>query len=366
MSRFAAAIPLHAARRTFAPGTDPGKRLGTGPVAALVVLAIFSVQAIARMAGRPPLPVSRVETVGFTVSDMNRSVAFYTNVLSFSKRSDVEVAGRNYELLSGLFGARARVVRLALGDEEIELTEYRAPRGRPIPPDFRSNDRAFQHIAIITRDMPAAYNWLRQHEVEHASTGPQRLPEWNPNAGGIEAFYFRDPDRHFLEILHFPPGKGLEKWHAGSQALFLGIDHTAIVVADTDASLAFYRDTLGFSVAGESENYDVEQEHLNNVFGARLRITALRAPGGPGIELLEYLAPGDGRPAPEDLRANDLAHWQTTITVESLEAVLPLARAHKIKLVSPGPIDLRADSLGFSGGALTRDPDGHGMRFVVR
>jgi catechol 2,3-dioxygenase-like lactoylglutathione lyase family enzyme len=36
--------------------------------------------------------------------------------------------------------------------------------------------------------------------------------------------------------------------------LFLGIDHTAIVVSDTEASLKFYRDVLGMTVAGESEN----------------------------------------------------------------------------------------------------------------
>jgi hypothetical protein len=40
-------------------------------------------------------------------------------------------------------------------------------------------------------------------------------------------------------------------------------------------------------IAGKSENYGTEQEHLNNVFGAHLRITALRGTGGPGIELLE-------------------------------------------------------------------------------
>ena len=160
---------------------------------------------------------------------------------------------------------------------------------------------------------------LREHGVEHASTGPQRLPDWNPNAGGISAFYFRDPDRHFLEIIAFPPGKGAPKWHDAAQGIFLGIDHTAIVVDDTNASLRFYRDTLGLQVAGESENYDVEQEHLNNVFGARLRITALRAAKGPGIEFLEYLAPRDGRPAPADLRANDIAHWQTTLVAERLD-----------------------------------------------
>ena len=125
------------------------------------------------------------------------------------------------------------------------------------------------------------------HQVEHASTGPQRLPDWNPNAGGISAFYFRDPDRHFLEIISFPGDKGSPKWHQATKEVFLGIDHTAIVVDDSNASLRFYRDMLGMQVAGESDNYDVEQEHLNNVFGARLRITALRAARGPGIELLE-------------------------------------------------------------------------------
>ena len=134
--------------------------------------------------------------------------------------------------------------------------------------------------------------------------------------------------------------------------------------SDPAKALAFYRDSLGLAVAGESENYDTEQEHLNNVFGARLRITALRSSEGPGIELLEYLAPRDGRAAPEDQRANDVAHWQTTLVVDSLDSLLPLARAHRVALVSPTPVDLGA-SLGFTQAALTRDPDGHGMRFVV-
>ena len=316
--------------------------------------------------GRPALPVSRVDGAGFTVADMDRSVEFYTRVLSFTKVSDVEVSGRDYELLSGIFGASARVVHLTLGDEQIELTEYHAPRGRPIPPDVRSNDRSFQHVAIIVSDMARAYEQLRRRGVAQASTGPQRLPDWNRNAGGIEAFYFRDPDGHFLEVLHFPAGKGQERWHAAGDRLFLGIDHTAIVVDSTDTSLTFYKDALGLAVAGECENSDLEQEHLNNVFGARLRITALRAAAGPGIELLEYLAPRDGRPAPADLRANDIGHWQTTLVTDSLDPVLPLARAHTLALVSPGPVDVRNASLGFRAGALARDPDGHGVRFVVR
>src|SRR5689334_17609782 len=125
------------------------------------------------------LRVTAVDSIGMTVEDMDRAVDFYTNVLTFEKVSDVEVAGRDYELLEGVFGARARIVRLRLGDEAIELTEYLAPKGRPMPPDIRPNDHAFQHAAIIVSDMAAAYRRLRQFHVEHASTAPQTLPDWN-------------------------------------------------------------------------------------------------------------------------------------------------------------------------------------------
>jgi len=186
-----------------------------------------------------------VDSIGLTVSDLDRSVEFYSKVLHFEKVSEIEVDGDAYERLQGVFGLRMRIARMKLGDESIELTEYLAPRGRPAPVDARSNDHWFQHIAILVSDMDRAYRWLREHKVEHASSGPQLLPAWNPNAGGIRAFYFRDPDGHPLEVLWFPSGKGKAKWHAPTDRQFLGIDHTAIVISDTEASLRFYRDSLG-------------------------------------------------------------------------------------------------------------------------
>jgi catechol 2,3-dioxygenase-like lactoylglutathione lyase family enzyme len=255
---------------------------------------------------------------------------------------------------------------MKLGDELIELTEYLAPRGRPFPVDTRSNDGWFQHIAIIVSDMEKAYGWLRQHKVEHASSGPQRLPSWNKNAAGIQAFYFRDPDGHFLEILQFPPGKGNPKWQRADGALFLGIDHTAIVVKNTEASLRFYRDTLGLTIAGESENYDTEQEHLNNVFGARLRITSLRAISGPGVELLEYLTPRDGRLIPQDEKANDLSHWQTQLLTRNVEDSFQSLLTAKVTLVSSSVTTFEERNLGFRKGFLVRDPDGHAMEMVEK
>jgi catechol 2,3-dioxygenase-like lactoylglutathione lyase family enzyme len=317
-----------------------------------------SVAARTSAAALDPRPIARaVEAVGFTVSDMDRAVEFYSGVLAFEKVSDVEIAGDAFEHLQGVFGARARVVRMRLGDEQIQLTEYLAPRGRPIPADSRSEDRWFQHVAIIVSDMDRAYAVLRAHKVQHASTGPQRLPDWNPNAGGIQAFYFKDPDGHTLEILAFPMDKGLAKWHRPTDKLFLGIDHTAIVAGNTDSSLAFYHDVLGMSVAGTSENYGTEQEHLNNVFGARLRITALRAASGPGVELLEYLAPTDGRPYPADERANDLVHWQTIMGTSDVVGAERALRRAQVRFVSSGVVTL-GDT---ANSAVVRDPDGHAV-----
>jgi catechol 2,3-dioxygenase-like lactoylglutathione lyase family enzyme len=333
-----------------------------GPL--FVVVLLSGIAAALSAASIGALRIDGVDSIGITVDNMERAVDFYTRVLTFEKVSDTEVAGREYELLEGVFGARARVVRLRLGGETIELTEYLAPKGRPMPADIRPNDRAFQHAAIIVSDMDAAYRRLREFHVEHASTGPQKLPDWNPDAGGISAFYFRDPDRHFLEILHFPKEKGLVKWHR-SDRLFLGIDHTAIVVADTDQSLKLYRDALQMKVVGESENYDTEQEHLNNVFGARLRITAVRAAEGPGIELLEYLAPRDGRAA-TDLHANDISHWQTTLISDAPSRVNELVRQRIFSLVSPNVVTLPAGELAIHTGILLRDPDGHGIRIASR
>jgi len=326
-----------------------------------VLAGLLCLLSFAAVANGPT--VEALDSIGLTVGDMERSLAFFSKVLNFEPIADTEVFGSAYEHLAGLFGLRARIVRMHLGDETIELTEYLAPRGRPVPDGSRSNDRWFQHIAIVVPDIDEAYGWLRQNKVRYASTAPQTLPGWNTKAAGIKAFYFKDPDDHVLEILSFPPDKGDPKWRRpASGRMFLGIDHTAIVVSDTETSLTFYRDTLGLKLVGESENYGIEQEHLNNVFGARLRITSLRAPSGPGVELLEYLTPRDGRPYPADAAASDLIHWQTNFITTDVRGAETLLRAGRFVFVSPGVVNLKDAHLGFRWGLTVRDPDGHGLR----
>jgi catechol 2,3-dioxygenase-like lactoylglutathione lyase family enzyme len=296
--------------------------------------------------------VIAVGAVGVTVSDMEQSVAFYRNVLTFTKVSDREFTDPEYDQLEHVFAARVRVVDMRLGQETLRLTQYLTPQGRPVPLDSRSNDLWFQHIAIVVRDMDAAFARLDEHHVLTISSAPQTLPGWNHAAAGIRAFYFRDPDHHSLELIWFPPGKGRPRWQQTSGNIFLGIDHTAIAVSDTQASLHFYRDGLGFHVVGESENYGPEQDHLNHVQGSRVRITGLRAGSGPGIELLQYESPSGGHLYPSDEQPCDLIHWQTVL-VESADAALPGKAANISGL-----------ALGGERAVLARDPDGHALQLT--
>ena len=83
------------------------------------------------------------------------------------------------------------------------------------------------------------------------------------------------------------------------------------------------------------------------------------------MELLEYLAPRDGRPLPADERANDLVHWQTPLRVTDLDAAARAARGSGQGWISPGPVAVAERDLGFSRALLARDPDGHVVELIV-
>jgi catechol 2,3-dioxygenase-like lactoylglutathione lyase family enzyme len=333
-------------------------------LAFVVIFAVLLLPCVALPQQAPSPWVLGVGPIEITVSDADRALKFYSEVLSFEKVSDQNAHDTNYLRLEGASASGVRVVRMRLGDEYVELVQFAGTQGRPVPADSRSNDRWFQHIAIVVSDMPRAYERLRDAHVEQISFGPQRLPDWNIDAAGIEAFYFRDPDRHALEVIHFPPDKGQSKWHAPANKLFLGIDHSAIAIGDTNTSLRFYRDLLGLPIVGRSDNSGIAQERLSGVPGAVVHITSLRASSGPGIELLEYRSPQNGRPISSDERATDLVHWEITLMTANAKGASEELRKDHARFISRDPITLKETELGFREGFVVRDPDGHALRFV--
>ena len=122
---------------------------------AAVLAALFA--ATSRRRGRV-LRFTRV------VADLERSEAFYCDSLG------MEVAGRRAgdPMLAarlGVPGAKMHEVVLRCGREEVALVRFDPP-GSPARASRRSDDLAFQHLAVVVGDMRAAYDILRQQVVE--------------------------------------------------------------------------------------------------------------------------------------------------------------------------------------------------------
>lgn len=303
--------------------------------------------------------VQKIRAISSTVADLERSLQFYTQALSFKPISDITREGGEYSQVEGLKLTRIRVATLQIGDEIVELIQYLDLEGKPIPPDSQSNDLWFQHLAIVVSDLDRAYHQLKPFLVESISTQPQTL------ASGIRAFKFKDPDRHNLELIWFPPGEGRDKWHSKTEDIFLGIDHSAIAIADTDRSLQFYRDLLGLEAKETHLNSGETQANLDGLPEANVKITQVRPQqGGLGIELLDYILPGTGRPFPHDWQSCDIVTMQIQLIVGDIEETVKTLRENGVEIISPNIISF-PNSHPYRRGCLVRDPSGHAIRLIA-
>lgn len=312
------------------------------------------------------IQVQRIRAIGLTVTDVDRSLNFYTQALGFKVVSDITVTGQNYSELQGVETAKIRVITLQLGDELIELMQYLNVDLKLIPSDSRSNDLWFQHLAIVVSDMDRAYAHLQKFTFESISVEPQTIPQDNEASAGVRAFKFKDPDGHDLELIWFPADKGQDKWHQDTNSLFLGIDHSAIAIANTEESLKFYRDLLGMQVSGGSLNKGEIQAHLDGLPETEVQVTPLRPiQGGLGIEMLDYIVPGNGRPMPSDWKSSDIAHIQLELVVNDIQQAVEMLRLSGVQFVSSGIVQFTDSASPYHQACLIKDPDGHAMLLIT-
>lgn len=242
--------------------------------------------------------IARILRLELSVADIARSITFYRDGLGFE-----------------VLGAGDAAARLALGGRELGLRQLEG--GQPGPVPAQANAPAFQHFAVVVRDMAAAHAHVAPLAgAPFSRGGPQHLP---PRNGGVRAWKFRDPDGHPVELLELRTGAWREAAAAVPQRLFLGIDHTALACADLEASLAFYT-ARGFRQGEPSHNYGPAQDGLDGLDGVDLRIATLHAlEPGPHIELLHYRAPAPPVRAP----AGDDDRFVATVLEASTGAAVP-------------------------------------------
>ena len=292
--------------------------------------------------------IQQLLRVARNTARLERALRFYREALGFVV-DDANAAPPAWMLLPGLCDTPPCCARLWPGAQSLVFTEF--PNAAPYPEDGASNDSCFQHCAIVTDDMEAAYDRVMQLGATPITQGgPQTLP---PSTGSVTAFKFRDPDGHPLELIAFPQDVGDPVWRSmHTDAPTLGIDHSAISIADVERSTLFY-ELLGLHVAALGVNHGAEQQRLDNLADVEVDVIAMQGTTRtPHLELLGYRQPRG--------RANPSAAL-TAIAAERL-------------VWQAGKVDVLLDALtdgdftdaivasGFIGGttiALLRDPDGH-------
>ena len=130
----------------------------------------------------------------FTVSDIEKSVAFYRDALGMELLFQSEAGGPGVETILGMPGARLKGAHLKAGDHTLELLQYLSPKGMLY--DRRTCDVGPCHIAFSVKDINETYKTLSAQGVQFKSA-PQGIEE-----GGEPHWvcYMTDPDGINLEL----------------------------------------------------------------------------------------------------------------------------------------------------------------------
>jgi catechol 2,3-dioxygenase-like lactoylglutathione lyase family enzyme len=137
------------------------------------------------------------EHVAVSVSDLERSIAFYTSQLGFSVERIIDASPKmRLGDIVGLPGCSARIAHLvteAVDSFMLELFEYRDPRGRPIAAVRSQADIGISHIGFTSQDARKDYRRLRENGVKCLGAPVEFRP-------GVWVFYFYGPDREVCEL----------------------------------------------------------------------------------------------------------------------------------------------------------------------
>lgn len=119
----------------------------------------------------------KVEHIGIMVSDMDRSVQWYTTVLGFKLRQRLAL------------NETTELAFLTVGESEIELVYKKAPFDYPL-------DGVVNHLAFTVTDLDAIFAHLKAHQVTMISEAPVTAA-----ALGARIAFFRGPDGEKLELV---------------------------------------------------------------------------------------------------------------------------------------------------------------------
>ena len=150
------------------------------------------------------MEVEWMNHTGFVVSDMERSLEFYQDLLGLRQERNQILEGEFISELVGYPDARLHIVYLGTGDlrHSVELIQYLNPAGAAAAMPERHQVGA-SHLGVIVDDLDAFYAELSSRGVRFVSPPAIRPGALYPMAS--KGCYMQDPDGNWLELLERPP-----------------------------------------------------------------------------------------------------------------------------------------------------------------
>jgi catechol 2,3-dioxygenase-like lactoylglutathione lyase family enzyme len=142
--------------------------------------------------------IDSVAHTGITCSDIDRTIAFYRDVLGFPVSEKHRVGGAFFEQVTGVQGAEIDIAFVDGPGHRLELLSYASPEDRR-PSTLRPCDPGFLHLCFWVDDIEAVVEAVRPYGYEAVNPVPDRP------GNGIRGIYTRDPDGVVLELWELPP-----------------------------------------------------------------------------------------------------------------------------------------------------------------
>jgi catechol 2,3-dioxygenase-like lactoylglutathione lyase family enzyme len=144
------------------------------------------------------VPLECLTHVGVCVSDLERALRFYRDLLGFAVEHELAVAGEPSDTLLRLRGVELRAVYLRRDGVRLELLRFAAPPAPP--PRTRSMDeQGLTHLSFRVADLEATLTALRAAGARVLEETVIRIPE-----AGVAACFVTDPDGQLIELVQSP------------------------------------------------------------------------------------------------------------------------------------------------------------------